>query len=100
MAATPARRRARGGLFFWGMYEALENQNRHEPSSVYGIVTVSESKLKRNLISSGQFTAGEAAQICRNKINNGELTRLAFDVLSRKSPPNLPQEDDEEGVGG
>ncbi len=82
--------------FFWQIYETLENQNRHESSSVYGIITVSESMLKQNLISSGKFFAGEAAQIIKDKINIGELTRLAFDVLSRKSHPNLPPTGEEE----
>jgi hypothetical protein len=84
--------------FFWEIYCALENQN-HGQSSVYGIVTVSESMLKQNLISSDKFTAGEAAQIIKDKIDGGELTRLAFDVLSRKSHPNLPPKDEEEGRG-
>jgi hypothetical protein len=86
-------------LVFWEIYDALENQERHESSVVYGIVTVSESKLKQYLISSGKFTAGESAQIIKDKVDSGELRRLEFDVLSRKSPANLPPRDEEEGGG-
>jgi hypothetical protein len=87
-------------LLLWEIYEALENQNQHE-SSKYGIITVSESMLKQSLISSGRFTAGEAAQIIKDRIDSGELTRLEFDVLSRKSLRNLPPKGEvEEGGGG
>jgi hypothetical protein len=64
---------------FWKTYDKLENQKQSEADG-----TVKESELKQALISSGKFNAGEAAQIVKDMIDNGKLTRSGFDVLYKK----------------
>jgi hypothetical protein len=66
---------------FWVFYNNLENQKQTEgPEGA-----VSESKLKQELISSGMFTAGDAAQLIREAIESGRVTRSGFDVLIKNS---------------
>ena len=72
-------------LFFWETYDLLEKQKQTQGPDG----TVSESALKQDLISSGKFTAGEAAQIIKEVLDRDELTKLEFDVLSKKSPSDM-----------
>jgi hypothetical protein len=63
--------------FFWETFDRLERQKQDRR-------VVSESMLKQELISSGKFDAGPAAQIIKDMIAIGKLTRLEFDVLCKK----------------
>jgi hypothetical protein len=65
--------------FFWETYENLEKQKQTQGPEG----TVSETILKQELIASGNFNAGEATQLINDKIANGELKRLGFDVLRK-----------------
>jgi hypothetical protein len=65
---------------FWEIYDSLENQKQTRgPEGT----TVSETILKQELISSGKFDAGGAAQIVKDMIEAGKLTRLEYDVLCK-----------------
>lgn len=76
-------------LFFWQTIGELENKQRH---------LVSESLLKSTLVSSGKFIAGEAAQIIKDNISEGNLvknnddlflTGRGYNILVNNSPSGM-----------
>ncbi len=62
--------------FFQETYDRLEKLNPEGK--------VNESMLKQELVTSGNFTAGEAAQIIKDMIWNGNIQELGFDILGKK----------------
>jgi hypothetical protein len=70
---------------FWRYYNDLEKKKQTQ--GLEG--TVSESALKQDLISLGMFTAGEAAQLVKDAIDSGKVTRLGFDILVKNSPSDM-----------
>ena len=64
-------------MFFSETYDRLEKQNPERK--------VSESMLKQELVTSGNFTAGEAAQIINDMVSHGNIQKLGFDVLRKNS---------------
>jgi hypothetical protein len=66
---------------FWETFDNLQKQKQTKGAEG----TVSETILKQDLISSGKFTAGEAAQLIKDMISSERLENPVYDVLYKKT---------------